>query len=421
MRITVVDSDVSYPASSGKRLRTLNLLLPLARRHDITYIGRGCGSKDDSRAFEFLSDHGLRPILVNEPLAAKNNLAFYGRLAANAVSPYPYSVGSHMTPRLREAVARHAAAAPIDVLQLEYLAYLYTAQGLKVPTIVQAHNIEASLWRRHFEIEQSPLKRAYIKEQWRKFIRFERDAFHRVDRVVCCSRADAALAAELYGDVATSVVDNGVDVARFAAVSPDFAAKKILFLGALDWRPNLDAVAMLLGEIFPAVRAKLPAAELLIVGRHPPDQLRKRIAVSPGVTLHSDVPDVIPYLAQCAVMTVPLRIGGGSRLKILESLAAGLPVVSTTIGAEGLELEDGRHLLLADTPDEQAHALARALDDPQPFFARAEAGRTQVAARYDWAMLADRLEAVWQGVALQRKNARQVRPGLDAAAAHVPG
>lgn len=418
LRITVVDSDVAYPASSGKRLRTLNLLLPVASRHQITYIGRGRGGDEDAHASQYLRDHGIRPILVNEPLAPKNNLAFYGRLAANTVSPYPYSIGSHMTPGLRDAVAAHAAACPIDVLQLEYLGYLYTTHGLQAPIVVQAHNIESALWRRHYEIEQSPLKRAYIKEQWRKFVRFERDAFHRADRVVCVSKTDALLAAELYGDVATDVVDNGVDVARFANVAPDGASKKILFLGALDWRPNLDAVALLLDTIFPLVRAKVPNAELLIVGRQPPDHLRKKIAATRAVTLYADVPDVIPYLAQCAVMTVPLRIAGGSRLKILESLAAGLPVVSTTIGAEGLELEDGRHLLLADAPADHAQALAGAIEEPARAMASAAAGRARVAARYGWPMLADRLEAVWQAVARdQVETSGRSRPRPVAAAA----
>jgi polysaccharide biosynthesis protein PslH len=369
------------------------------KRHHITYIGRGTGGESDARASQFFAGQGLHPILVDDPLPARNNVGFYARLAANIVQSYPYSIQSHITPRMAEAVARHAATTPIDVLQLENEAYLYTARGLDVPIVIQAHNIEANLWKRHYEIEKSPVKRAYIKEQWRKFLRFEGDAYHRADRVVCCSEADAALAARSYGAVKTSVVDNGVDVGRFAAVAPDRNSNKILFLGALDWRPNLDAVALLLGEIFPLLRAQVPGAELLIVGRHPPDQLRKKIAGIAGVSLHADVPDVTPYLAQCALMTVPLRIGGGSRLKILEALAAGLPVVSTTIGAEGLELEDGRHLRLADSPSDHALALAAALKDPAGSFARAAAGRTRVAERYGWPMLADRLEAVWQSVA----------------------
>ncbi len=404
MHITVVDSDVAYPVSSGKRLRTLNLLLPLVKRHHITYIGRGAGGEADVRASEFLAGLGLHPIMVDDPLPARNNLGFYARLAANMVQPYPYSIQSHITQRMGQAVARHAATTPIDVLQLENEAYLYTARGLDVPIVIQAHNIEANLWKRHYEIEKSPLKRAYIKEQWRKFLRFEGDAYRRADRVVCCSEADAALAARSYGPVATSIVDNGVDVDRFAAVAPDRNANKILFLGALDWRPNLDAVALLLGEIFPLLRAQVPSAELLVVGRHPPEQLRKKIAAREGVTLHADVPDVIPYLSQCALMTVPLRIGGGSRLKILEALAAGLPVVSTTIGAEGLELQDGVHLRLADGPADHALALAAALKDPAGSFARAAQGRTRVAARYGWPMLADRLETVWQSVASEHRS-----------------
>src|SRR5262249_12689933 len=149
-----------------------------------------------------------------------------------------------------------------------------------------------------------------------------------------------------FGMPRVDVVDNGIDRTYFEAVRPCREDGHILFLGSLEWLPNLDAARLLLDSIFPAVRATVPTARLSIVGRTPPPGRAGRTAEAPGVPLHADVPDVRPFLARCAVFAVPLRSGGGSRLKILEALACATPVVSTRVGAEGLRLDAGRHLVV---------------------------------------------------------------------------
>jgi glycosyltransferase involved in cell wall biosynthesis len=186
-----------------------------------------------------------------------------------------------------------------------------------------------------------------------------------------------------------------VDTAFF---QPDGAPRdpnRVLFLGSLDWRPNLDAVAQLLKHVFPAVRAALPEVRLEIVGRNPPAALRRQVAETPSVELHADVSDVRPHLSRCGVMAVPLRIGGGSRLKILEALACGLPVVSTAIGAEGLLLTPRRHLSVVDSVDEMAEGLAQVIREPEKAQEMAKRGRERVLERYDWDALADQLERIW--------------------------
>jgi glycosyltransferase involved in cell wall biosynthesis len=193
------------------------------------------------------------------------------------------------------------------------------------------------------------------------------------------------------------VVDNGVDTYFFRPAPPPPGPGRALFLGSLDWRPNLDAVGQLLDHVFPAVRAAEPAARLSLVGRNPPDWLRRQAAATPGVDLHANVSDVRPYLTASTVMAVPLRIGGGSRLKILEALAAGVPVVSTRVGAEGLCLEPGRHLTVVEGVPDMAAALVRCLRAPEAARAQAERGRQVVLERYDWGVLADKLEQVWLG------------------------
>lgn len=397
MHIVILDGDVSYPATSGKRLRTLNLMLQVAKNHRITYIGRCAADSEEARvAPTFLRDHKIEPILVPHPVPHKTGLSFYARLFANLFAGRPYSVTSHFSEPMRRAVSELAGKEHVDVWQLEWTAYLPMIDAaLPGPRVVSAHNVDTLIWQRYYENETNFLKRAFLKTQWHKFRRFEAAAFRQATRVVAVSEEDARLIREQFGQPNVDVVDNGIDRAFFEQVKGERDPARILFLGALDWRPNLDAIGLLLDKIFPKVHAQEPKAKLLIVGRHPPANLIERARQTPGVELHADVADVRPYLGQCGVMAVPLRIGGGSRLKILEALACGLPVVSTRVGAEGLLLKPGEDYVQAEE-DAMADALVHAIRNPAAMQTMAEHGRRLVLETYDWSVLARKLEASWE-------------------------
>ncbi len=251
------------------------------------------------------------------------------------------------------------------------------------------------IWQRYYETETNALRRWYIGRQWRKFHRFEQRALGAADRTIAVSDVDAQRFRTEFGVEQVRVVENGVDTQYFQpSVAPRDPAR-LLFLGSLDWRPNLDGVLLLLDEVFPRVREAIPEATLAVVGRNPCESLRRRIAATAGVELFGSVPDVRPFLATCGMLVVPLRIGGGSRLKILEALAAGVPVVSTRVGAEGLHLEAGRDLTVVDSVADLGPALCDALCHAPRLAAEAEQGREQVLYRYDWDRLADQLHRVW--------------------------
>ncbi|MCS7047585.1 MAG: glycosyltransferase family 4 protein [Gemmataceae bacterium] len=397
MHVVIVDSDVSYPATSGKRLRTLNLMLHAARRHDITYVGRcAAGSVEDREAPAFLRRHGIEPVIVHDPLAKKSGPAFYVRLALNLLSSEPYSMASHRSRAVAAALTQVARRRPVDLWQFEWLScFRLLDPTLPGARLVVAHNVETLLWQRYYTAATNPLTRWYLKQQWRKFERCEGAVFREADRVVAVSDDDADLVATRFGQPNVDVVDNGVDPAYFIAGVGPRAPYTILFLGALDWRPNIDAVHWLLDRIFPQVRHEIPEARLQIVGRQPSATLVRRVAECAGVELHGDVADVRPFLTRAAVMAVPLRIGGGSRLKILEALASGLPVVATPVGAEGLNLKPGEHYDAADL-DQLAEALVRALREPERIQVQAERGRRLVIEQYAWEVLARKLEQSWQ-------------------------
>jgi glycosyltransferase involved in cell wall biosynthesis len=397
LRVVMLDEELPYPPNSGKRIRTLNLTLRLARRHQITYIcHRNADPVEAACAAAFFREKGVATVVVDRAAPPRSGPGFYARLAANLLSPLPYSVTSHGSRALRDAVKAHERAHAVDLWHCEWTplaeALSATRGGRR---LVMAHNVESLIWQRYHEHETGRLRRWYIRGQWRKFVRFERRALTGADHVVAVSPEDAAVFRDQFGARQVSVVDNGVDTAYFRPGAGPREARRILFLGSLDWRPNLDAVDQLVKQVFPAVRAAVPLAKLWLVGRNPPEELRRRLFSFPNVELHADVADVRPFLNGCGLLAVPLRIGGGSRLKILEALASGVPVVSTRVGAEGLSLEPGRHLTVTADVADMAPAITSVIRSHRAALAQAAAGRQRVLERYDWDVLADRLERVW--------------------------
>ncbi|MGO9600792.1 MAG: glycosyltransferase [Isosphaeraceae bacterium] len=405
MHVAIIDEELPYPLNSGKRVRTYQLVSRLARRHRITYVcHRNADRLELEQAVSAFSDLGIETVVVDRPVPPRSGLAFYGRLAANVLSPLPYSVASHRSVSLKRAIRDLAARDRVDLWQAEWTPYAASLQDLQnTRRLIMAHNVESKIWRRYWEQEPQGAKRWYIGRQWRKYERFEGRVCRQADQVVAVSDEDAALIRDQFGLAHVAVVENGVDTAFFR---PDRSVREqglLLFLGSLDWRPNLDAVDQLLSTIFPAVRAQEPRARLCLVGRHPPEALRRRVASAPGVELHASVPDVRPFLARSMLLVVPLRIGGGSRLKILEAFAAGLPVISTRIGAEGLKVQSGVHLAVVENVAGMADPIVSLLKDPERRSSLAGEGRSLVEAHYEWQRLADQLERIWTSFELAQE------------------
>ena len=297
---------------------------------------------------------------------------------------------------MKRAVDELAAKTSIDVWQCEWSGYLDCLSSVpRQNRVCVAHNVDSVIWRRHYESERNPWRRLYIRQQWRKFEVFERSVFQKADRVVAVTDEDAQRLSRDFGVSNVMVVENGVDCSYYAASQPVERSRDYLFLGSLDWRPNQDAVRWLLDAIVPNVLSHHPLVRLHIVGRRPPLWMRRRISATVGVELHADVDDVRPFLRQSRLMIVPLRVGGGSRLKILEALATELPVVSTSIGAEGLRLIPGEHYLEGNRTDELVEHVLSILEGRTLTKELTLAGCELVRQEYDWGGLADRLNDVW--------------------------
>ncbi|MGD0921709.1 MAG: glycosyltransferase family 4 protein [Terriglobia bacterium] len=392
LRVLVLDEWLHYPPNSGRGVRTWSLLQRLARRHKVSLL---CYGDAEAEASVAARAAGISLHLVR-PFTAPRGARLYAGLLANIFSRYPYSVWKHYTKRYENRLRELLRDNQFDLVHCECTPYArFLGVVERLPRLIMAHNIESQILFRRAQQSQTIVERVFFGLQARRMEAFEREVLRRADWVTVVTELDAEQV-RAWGVQRTSLVENGVDVDQFVPLEGKCDSDEILFLAALDWYPNLDALDYLLKDIFPLVRQASPSARLRIVGRRPPAGLKERIARCPGVEVVGEVADVRPFLTRAAVVVVPLRIGGGSRVKILEALAMGKAVVSTSVGAEGLAVTDGAHLLIADTPSAFAARTVELLGSPDEQRRLGENGRKLVVERYSWDKMAGALEWAWQ-------------------------
>jgi glycosyltransferase involved in cell wall biosynthesis len=263
-------------------------------------------------------------------------------------------------------------------------------ENLSSPALVLfQHNVEAMIWKRHYEVQPNALKKAYLKNQWLKTLDYERKVSDRFDLVIAVSKEDADTFRKDYGIENVIDVPTGVDIDYFrpqrdGRVKPN----SLVFTGSMDWLPNEDAMQYFTKEILPLVRKRIPDVVITIVGRNPYPSLLESSQRDRGVIVTGRVDDVRPYLDSSAVFVVPLRIGGGTRLKIYEAMAMELPVVSTTIGAEGLPVVPGKEIVMADTPEGFAESVTELLNNREMAQELGRNAATRVRNEFGWDQVA---------------------------------
>jgi sugar transferase (PEP-CTERM/EpsH1 system associated) len=391
VHILWLKTELLHPLDKGGRIRTYQMLRHLVRDHRITYLTLDDGRRDPDaveRAQEYCTDLVRLPVET----AMKGSPQFYWELANNLVSPLPYAIAKYRSSAMeREIVRLSEGDDSIDLLVCDFLASAVNVpNGLPIPTVLFQHNVEALIWDRHAAVATHPLRRAYLRRQSRLMSAFERAQCRRFDHVVAVSRQDAAWFAREYGVSDLSSVATGVDTDYFrpkGTARPE--AQRLIYTGSMDWMPNADAVAHFTDAILPAVAAEAPDVRLDVVGRNPSPAVLSLARRDTRVRVTGTVPDVRPYLEAARVFVVPLRIGGGTRLKIFEAMAMEKAIVTTSIGAEGLPVRHGEHVLLADTPAEFADAVLRLLRDPAYAASLGARAAELVRSRFGWIRATD--------------------------------
>ena len=385
VHILWLKTELLHPLDKGGRIRTYQMLRQLVRDHRVTYLtlDDGCRGKDAvDRATEYCTDLVRIPARVS----AKWSGRFYLELARNLVSPLPYAVAKYRSPDMERALARLVADGTIDLVVCDFLFPAVNVPArLPIPAVLFQHNVEAMIWQRHAAVALHPLRRAYLRRQWRRMYAFERAQCRRFDHVIAVSPEDSAWFAREYGVRNVSHVPTGVDTEYFRPTqSAGRDANSVLFTGSMDWMPNEDAVSYFTEAILPGVHAEMPTTTFTIVGRSPTPAVVALPQRASSVRVTGTVADVRPYLESASVFVVPLRVGGGTRLKIFEAMAMEKAIVTTSVGAEGLPVRDGEHLLIADTAPAFAAAVLRLLRDPAYAAALGTRAAALVRSQFGW-------------------------------------
>lgn len=404
MRILWVKMNGLWPANTGGRVRSLQILSALSQRHRVTLVTTHGSGDDPSGLQQALAGcHRIYSIPFTVP--KKGDSRFPLAVARSWLSRDPVDLWKWRVPEVGDLINRLIARQTADVCISDFLfAAANVPIGGPVPVVLFEHNVEYLIWQRLSTLESNPVRRALFELEWRKLRRRERAICRQADLTVAVSEEDRDRLAVLAPDALITAIPTGVDTDYFRPSSRPEIPGRLVFTGSMDWQPNEDAVTYFADAMFPRIRNEIPTASFVIVGRRPSARV-KAVADRTGIVVTGTVEDVRPHIAEAAVYVVPLRAGGGTRLKIFEALAMERPVVSTNVGAEGLALTPGQHFIAANDPDTFAQEVIALLKDPLRRHILGRAGRELVEAHYSWPHIARAFERACEQAVISHESA----------------
>jgi glycosyltransferase involved in cell wall biosynthesis len=411
MKILWVKAGKILPVDTGGKIRSFNILRHLAREHEIVFLSYYGGPQDEEYETAISQQFpGAQAIHIAGPQGGfAQSLDYLLRLPSSA----PYAVRKFSHRKVHEAVAQWLNAGNFDVAVCDFLApSLNFPNNSSVPVVLFQHNVETMLWRRMADKEKNALRKLSYAIEARKMAWYETRSLQRFQHIIAVSEHDRDTMLTLSPRCPITVVPTGVDTEQYKVVPSVLGIPPlVVFTGSMDWKPNIDAMEYFCNEIWPVVLADFPDARFQIVGRTPNARVRRLASASVEVT--GTVASVIDYLRAATVVIVPLRIGGGTRLKIFEAMAMAKAIVSTSIGAEGLDVTDGRDLLIADSAHLFADSILRLLRDRE-LRRSYEQAAAALAARYDWSQIARRFADVLREAAANfRAEQRSENPSAS--------
>jgi glycosyltransferase involved in cell wall biosynthesis len=397
MNILLLTLIVPNPPDSGPKIKTHYLLRYLASRHRVTLVCFTRNAREEADA------DALRAICaeVHTVPMRRSRVTDVLSFGRSLLSGQPWLIerdDSRAMRRTLAALVRAAADAgrPFDLVHADQLNMAPFAENLGLPRLLDQHNAVWTIFARMAQNERGP-KRLLLEREWRRLRRYEGRVCRAFEAVTVVSEEDRQALEEAMGAPrAMPVIPIAIDAVAQAPVPREPGARGVLSMATMMWPPNVDGVLWFADAIWPRIRQEVADARFYVVGQRPVAAVRALPERDSSIEVTGYVPDTAPYIARSACLIVPLRSGGGMRVKILEALARGIPIVSTTIGYEGIELTPGEHLLVADTPAEFAAAVARLLRDPALGARIAAAGRQRLTERYDWRAVCPAMDTAYE-------------------------
>lgn len=399
-----------HPLIGGDRLRTYHMLRLLKADFEITYL---CPATPDDQAEapDLAGEYCDHLVAVPHQFSRRGSLAFmWGALTNSLWGTLPYMAQRYVSPEISSWLATHAGGIGYDLIVSDYLVSWAHLRSLPTPpaapVVAFQHNVESLIWHRHSAAAKHPVKRWIFRQEARLTEQMEAECAAAVAGQVTVSpdetrhfTVDRGMT-NVLGDVPT-----GVDASYFTP-SPNPEPHTMAFLGSMDWEANAHAVRWFLQECFPTIRAEFPDARFLVVGRNPPQDLRDLAASDSGIIVTGTVADVRPHLARASIMVLPLHVGGGTRIKVFEALAAGLAVVSTFVGVEGLPVRHGKEVLQADSKADFTEATLTLLRQPNQARALSLNGRRLVEEHFSWQAASQKFKSLCEPLLARGNSAR---------------
>lgn len=396
MKIAVVTPYLPYPADTGGKIRTFYLLKGLAQDHSVDLFTVYYGTRPD---FGEVLPKICGSIHAVPLCKDATNLS---RLVRCFVDPLPRWVDHFHTLEAVQEIRRRLREGGYDLLVVDEICMAPYVEGMPSVKLVLRQKIDHLHYDEVNSTQPFGMEKVIGWLEVRKLRRFERRSMSGCRAAVCCSSEDASQVNLLNPEIPVTVIANGVDVKYFVPVEEHSGPPTLLYTGTMNYYPNIDAVNYFFREIHPHLIRLVPDVKVLIVGHNPPEEMLVWGQLA-GVKITGSVPDIRPYLKQCTASIVPLRLGGGTRLKIMESIAAARPVVSTSVGAEGVGMRHEEHLLIGDDPVAFAEQTARLLHDRELRRQLIAKARPVVIENYSWDVLSARFEELCRRVAEKGK------------------
>lgn len=382
-RLLFITCRLPFPLDDGWKIRTFNILKGLARSGYVIDLATFVRDEREKKHIEALAPYCHDVCTVVRAGGYKPAALLWG-----VFSSLPFSVFNYREEEMARAVARLAAKKAYDLVQIEDVVMAqYLPAGHRGGKILDMHNVESHLLARYAAHERNPLKKFYAGLTAQKLRRYEAAVSGSFDAVTVCSAEDRGILARNGVASPIVVVPNGVDCAYYGEATEMAKAgeDRIVFVGSMDYHANISAALFFVRDIFPHILARHPQGVLYIVGKNPPAEILA--LAGPHVVVTGAVVDVRPYVASAKVVVAPLLVGGGTRLKILEAMAMGKPVVSTPVGCEGIEVTDRENIYIEKEPLRFAETIMRLLADEGERRLVGETARRFVQSRYDWTII----------------------------------
>lgn len=408
MRIAFVTQIVPYPPHGGVLQRGFNLLRELGRKHELHLLAfhhpdelppGEAVARSRAELSQFCAEVEYFPLWPKQSSLHKL-IAF----AAGAIYPAPFSVLAHKSAALEQRIEQICATRTPDIVHLDTIALArFREQCGNVPTVLAHHNIESQLMARRADHEAGAAARMYVRAQTRRLIRYEQRHAGNFALNITVSAADAQMLQRICPGAKTAVVPNGVDTDYFAP-RPGEETPALIYTGGMNMFANRDAVEWFIEAIWPRIKAAVPETQFYAIGQRPSPKVLQAVANDPSIHAPGFVDDVRPWVAKSAVYVVPLRVGGGTRLKMVDAMAQGKPIVATTVGAEGIDGKHAEHFMLADEPEAFARVVIDLLRDPVRRQQLGAAARLRAEQRYAWPILGESLAGHYAHVIEESKR-----------------